>query len=166
MTEHADMTGSLTYHEIELDPVCHIIGFDEALSTMRKPQLSINDIASIINDSNPDFIDTMLTLMAKTAIMIDDSWFGGDDDMDDNMDDGIYHYDGYDDMVYHIPTAKIIPQSVDWPPTSVVHASSISPATKQRFIQVLFDSGGTKTMIHHGYCPRIVKSNPFQPVLR
>ena len=128
---------------MDLDPVCPIPGFDEAFPTVQKPQLGINDIKSIIDDSNSSFIDTMSILTAQTANMSDDSWFGRDDIMDNGMNDVIYHYGNYDAVVYQVPAAKIIPQSVDWTPASVMLASSISSATNHRVFWLLFDSGGS-----------------------
>jgi len=138
MPQHADMTGSLSYHEMEIDSVFPMKEFSEFFKPERKQRLGTNDIKSIINDSNLDFIDSMSTHTAETASMSDDSWYGEEDDDMDDMDDVMYHYDDYYDdyygVVYQVPTVKIPPQVPDWKPTSVMLTASISSATHKRVL--------------------------------
>ena len=83
--------------------------------------------------------------MAKTAIMSDASWFEKDDNLDDNIDDVIFHFGNIDTVVIQVVIPKIIPQSSGWTHTSVMLASLISSATNQLVLQVMFESVGTKS---------------------
>ena len=166
MPQHADMTGSLSHHEMEIDSVFPMKEFSEFFKPERKQRLGTNDIKSIINDSNLDFIDSMSTHTAETASMSDDSWYGEEDDDMDDMDDVMYHYDDYYDdyygVVYQVPTVKIPTQVPDWKPTSVMLTASISSATNKRVLRVLFDSGGAKTMIHRRVLPKNCQEQPIR----
>ena len=145
MPKNADMTGSLSYHGMELDTVNPIIDFDEASPIVWKTQLCINDIESNIDERNSNFTETISTLMAKTAIMSDASLFEKDDNLDDNIDDVIFHFGNIDTVVIQVVIPKIIPQSSGWTHTSVMLASLISSATNQLVLQVMFESVGTKS---------------------
>ena len=77
-----------------------------------------------------------------------------DDDVDDDMGDFMYHYNDHNGVVFQVPTVKIPMQCADWIHTLVMLASSISSAFTKHVLQVLFDSGGAKTMIHQRVLPK------------
>jgi hypothetical protein len=143
VSKHAGVTGSLPYHEMDNNWFESMLGFDKADPTVWKPQLGINDIKSIVKDSNfdLDFLDTMSAHTTETEMMSDSSWFG-DNDM---ANDDLYPFE---EPVYQVPTPKTVPHFNIWTPTSAMFVSTISSVSSQQVLQVLFDSGGARTMIH------------------
>ena len=73
---HVGMTTSLLQHNMDKNWFDSMLAIDEANPTVMKSQLGINDIKSMIDECNLDYIDAMSTNMNVIYVMSDHSWIG------------------------------------------------------------------------------------------
>ena len=118
-----------------------------------------NDIERQLEELYDDFIENYTRCTDSTCSLTDDDESTYADESDD---DEAYDFT-VDPITIRVPTAKCpAPKYRSMIPTTLMLAKTISSCSSARLMRVLFDSGGTKTMIHKRVLPEMVQPKPLQ----